>query len=62
MSFVRTVLSDVPPAPSGGAPALSFPPTVFSAQLRAAGMTANALHRLFVTTPAATFSFAAVSP
>lgn len=42
----------------GGAPGLSFLLTEFSARLRSAGVTAGALQRVFVTTPAATFSFA----
>ncbi|MDO8540264.1 MAG: hypothetical protein Q7S40_07460 [Opitutaceae bacterium] len=42
----------------GGAPGLSFLLTEFSAQLRTLGVTEDALRRIFVTTPAATFSFA----
>lgn len=42
----------------GGAPGLTFLLTDFSATLRAAGVSAEVLHRIFVTTPAATFAFA----
>jgi phosphotriesterase-related protein len=45
----------------GGAPGLSFLLTDFSAQLRAAGVTGDALQRVFVTTPASTYAFAPVS-
>lgn len=45
-------------ASHGGKPGLSFLLTDFSAQLRAAGVSVEALHRIFVTTPAVTFSFA----
>jgi phosphotriesterase-related protein len=41
----------------GGAPGLSFLLTEFSARLRAAGLAADVLDRVFVFTPAATFSF-----
>lgn len=42
----------------GGRPGLTFLLTTFSATLRAAGVSAEALHRIFVTTPAASFAFA----
>ncbi len=42
----------------GGSPGLTFLLTEFSATLRAAGVSTAALHRIFVTTPAATFAFA----
>lgn len=41
----------------GGAPGLSYLLTDFTAQLRANSVTDEMLHRIFVTTPAATFSF-----
>jgi phosphotriesterase-related protein len=41
----------------GGAPGLSFLLTTFSAELRAAGVSTETLHRVFVSTPAQTFSF-----
>jgi 5-phospho-D-xylono-1,4-lactonase len=41
-----------------GSPGLSFLLTTFTAQLHEAGVSTDALHRVFVTTPAATFSFA----
>lgn len=41
----------------GGAPGLDYLLTGFSATLRAAGLTDDLLHRVFVTTPAATYSF-----
>jgi predicted metal-dependent phosphotriesterase family hydrolase len=41
----------------GGAPGLDFLLTDFSAQLRAAGVTAAHFDRVFLTTPAATFTF-----
>ncbi|MBI5770660.1 MAG: aryldialkylphosphatase [Verrucomicrobia bacterium] len=46
----------------GGNPGLAFLLTDFSASLRAAGVTAEALHRIFVSTPAATFSFKTTPP
>lgn len=46
----------------GGTPGLNFLLTDFTAQLRAAGVTDELLHRIFVTTPAATFSFATTEP
>jgi phosphotriesterase-related protein len=42
----------------GGKPGLDFLLTDFSARLRAAGLTADAWRRVFVSTPAATFAFA----
>ncbi len=45
----------------GGAPGLSFLLTEFSSRLRAAGVSAKMLQRVFVTTPAATFSFSSRS-
>jgi phosphotriesterase-related protein len=42
----------------GGAPGMTFLLTEFSAQLRAAGVADALLRRVFVTTPAKTFSFA----
>jgi phosphotriesterase-related protein len=41
----------------GGAPGLSFLLKDFSAELRTAGVSTEMLHRVFVSTPAATFSF-----
>ncbi len=41
----------------GGGPGLTFLLTEFSTRLRAAGVTTEALHRIFVSNPAATFSF-----
>jgi phosphotriesterase-related protein len=41
----------------GGAPGLSFLLKAFSAELRIAGVSTEMLHRVFVSTPAATFSF-----
>jgi len=41
----------------GGSPGLTFLLTAFSATLRAAGVSAESLHRIFVSTPATTFSF-----
>lgn len=41
----------------GGSPGLTFLLTTFSVTLRSAGVSAEALHRLFVSTPAATFAF-----
>lgn len=41
----------------GGAPGLGYLLTDFSARLRAAGVSADALRRIFVSTPAATFAF-----
>lgn len=46
----------------GGAPGLAFLLTDFSSQLRASGVTAAELHRIFVATPAATFAFNTPSP
>jgi phosphotriesterase-related protein len=42
----------------GGAPGLTFLLTEFTASLRNAGVSTEALHRIFVTNPAQTFSFA----
>ncbi len=42
----------------GGSPGLTFLLTEFSATLRASGVSAEALQRIFVSTPAATFAFA----
>ena len=42
----------------GGTPGLSYLVTDFAAALRAAGVSDDALHRIFVTTPATTFAFA----
>lgn len=42
----------------GGAPGLTYLLDTFSVQLRAAGLTQDHLHRIFVDTPAATYSFA----
>ena len=44
----------------GGAPGLDFLLTDFTAELRAAGLSDDAWHRMFVSTPAATFAFANV--
>jgi phosphotriesterase-related protein len=41
----------------GGEPGLIFLLTDFAPALRAAGVSADSLHRIFVSTPAATFSF-----
>ncbi len=41
----------------GGAPGLGYLLTDFSARLRAAGVSDDALRRIFVSTPAATFAF-----
>ncbi len=46
----------------GGGPGLAFLLTDFSQTLRAAGVTPEMLHRIFVSTPAATFSFAPPRP
>ena len=46
----------------GGTPGLTYLLTDFTAQLRAAGMTAEDWRRIFVSTPAATFSFATPQP
>jgi len=45
----------------GGSPGLSYLLKDFSALLRTAGLTADQLHDLFVTTPAATYAFASPS-
>jgi predicted metal-dependent phosphotriesterase family hydrolase len=42
----------------GGAPGLTYLLTDFTQQMRQRGITDDQLHRLFVTTPASTFSFA----
>jgi predicted metal-dependent phosphotriesterase family hydrolase len=42
----------------GGTPGLTYLLTDFSAELRRAGVSADALHRVFVSNPAATFAFA----
>ncbi len=42
----------------GGAPGLTFLLTDFSLTLRAAGVSTEALHRIFISNPAATFAFA----
>lgn len=41
----------------GGAPGLTFLLTEFSSQLRAAGISDDTLHRIFISTPATTFAF-----
>lgn len=41
----------------GGAPGMSYLLTTFRAELRAAGVSENSLHRIFVTTPADAFAF-----
>lgn len=46
----------------GGAPGLSFLLQDFSTRLRAVGVTEAALRRVFVTTPAAAFSFVSRTP
>lgn len=46
----------------GGTPGLTYLLTDFSAQLRAAGVTAENWRRIFVGTPAATFAFATPQP
>jgi predicted metal-dependent phosphotriesterase family hydrolase len=42
----------------GGTPGLTYLLTDFSAELRRAGVSADALHRVFVSNPTATFAFA----
>jgi len=42
----------------GGSPGMSFLLTTFTETMKAAGLTENDLHRIFVTNPAQAYSFA----